>query len=120
MLGVAGAGLILSPAPILDVIKIAEPFVETNRIIRITFESMKTSGEIFQERENIFQREYKCTAKVAARGSKSGSTIGLKSNGKYNKKLSSVSANMLSDAWTILTILQVSVHLNDVCLRYIF
>ena len=52
--------------------------METNRIIRITFKSMKSNGENFREQENIFKREYKCTAKVAARGSKSGSTIGLK------------------------------------------
>ena len=78
---IAGSALILSPAPILDVMKIyenenskiGEPFMETNRIIRITFKSMKSTGENFREQENISKGDkWKCMVKVVARGSKSG------------------------------------------------
>ena len=78
---IAGSALILSPAPILDVMKIyenenskiGEPFMETNRIIRITFKSMKSAGENFREQENIVKGDkWKCMVKVVARGSKSG------------------------------------------------
>ena len=91
---IAGSALILSPAPILDVMKIyenenskiGEPFMETNRIIRITFKSMKSTGENFLEQENIFKGDkWKCMVKVVARGSKSGSIA--KENEKSHRLL---------------------------------